>query len=85
MPCTFHSKNGNIAIDTHADVLISINAILERLAPSNPRMLRVIECRFFAGYTEDETAETLGVSTKTIEREWREAKDLLRTALATTR
>jgi RNA polymerase sigma factor (TIGR02999 family) len=70
-----------IAIDAHVDFLIAINTVLEHLAQSNPRMLRVIECRFFAGYTEHETAEALAVSPKTIEREWRDAKRLLKKAL----
>jgi RNA polymerase sigma factor (TIGR02999 family) len=67
-----------IAVEAHADFLLSVNTVLEQLAQSNPRLLRVIECRFFAGYTESETAEALAVSTKTVEREWREAKALLR-------
>jgi RNA polymerase sigma factor (TIGR02999 family) len=71
----------DVAIDAHADFLISINTVLDQLAQSNPRMRRVIECRLFAGYTEHETAEALSVSPKTIEREWRDAKDLLKRAL----
>jgi RNA polymerase sigma factor (TIGR02999 family) len=70
-----------VAIDTHADALIAINVVLESLAQSKPRIVRVIECRFFAGCTEEETAQALAVSTKTIEREWRDAKELLRRAL----
>ena len=41
-------------------------------------MLKVVECRFFAGFTEAETAEALSVSEKTVEREWRRAKAWLR-------
>ena len=71
-----------IRVDTDAVLLLEINAALERLAGTNPRLLRVIECRFFAGYTEEETAEALAVSTKTVERDWREAKAWLRSALS---
>jgi RNA polymerase sigma factor (TIGR02999 family) len=71
-----------IGVDTDADLLLEINAALEQLARTNPRLLRVIECRFFAGYTEEETADALAVSTKTVERDWREAKAWLRNALS---
>jgi RNA polymerase sigma factor (TIGR02999 family) len=72
----------DIGVDTEADLLLAVDAALEQLARTNPRLLRVVECRFYAGYTEQETAEALGVSAKTIERDWSEAKALLRTALS---
>jgi RNA polymerase sigma factor (TIGR02999 family) len=72
----------DLAIDAHAEFLLAMTGVLDDLSRSNPRMLRVIECRFFAGYSEEETAAALAVSTKTIEREWREAKGFLREALA---
>ena len=38
------------------------------------RMSQVVECRFFGGLTEDETAEALGVTTRTVQRDWAKAK-----------
>ena len=71
-----------MGVDTDADLLLAVDAALEQLARTNPRLLRVVECRFFAGYTEEETAEALAVSTKTVERDWKEAKAWLRSALS---
>ena len=70
-----------IAVNSDVEVLLAVDAALESLARTNDRLLRVVECRFFAGYTEEETAEALGVSTKTVERDWREAKAWLARAL----
>jgi RNA polymerase sigma factor (TIGR02999 family) len=63
-----------MAIQADADRILAVNEALERLGSTDPRLLRVVECRFFAGYTEAETAEALSVSTKTVERDWLRAK-----------
>ena len=62
--------------------LLAVNDALERLGQADDRLLRVVECRFFAGYTEEETAEALSISTRTVEREWLRAKAWLRTAMS---
>lgn len=67
-----------IAVDREADQLVALNDALERLAVDEPRLLSIVECRFFGGLTVDETAEALSVSTRTVEREWTRAKKLLR-------
>ena len=41
-------------------------------------MARVVECRFFAGLSEQETAEALGVSARTVQRAWGEARSWLK-------
>ena len=56
-----------------ADVL-AIDAALERLAARDPDQVRIIELRFFAGLTVEETARILGRSPRTIKREWSLAK-----------
>jgi RNA polymerase sigma factor (TIGR02999 family) len=70
-----------IAIDVHLEQLLALNEVLERLEAKEPRLLQVVECRYFAGYTEEETAEVLGVSTRTVERDWLTAKAWLRNAM----
>jgi RNA polymerase sigma factor (sigma-70 family) len=45
------------------------------------RLARVVECRFFGGMTNDEIAEALGVTSRTVERDWVKARMLLRDAL----
>jgi RNA polymerase sigma factor (sigma-70 family) len=69
------------AVETHAERLLAINEALDRLRQDHPRLLEIVECRFFAGYSDEETAEALGVSTRTAERDWLRAKAWLRHAL----
>ena len=70
-----------VAIQAQAEELVGLNELLERLEAENPRMLQVVECRFFAGYSEAETAEALGVSPRTVERDWLRARVWLKRAL----
>jgi RNA polymerase sigma-70 factor, ECF subfamily len=56
-----------------ADVL-AIDGALERLAALDPEQVRIIELRFFAGLTVEETARIVGRSPRTVKREWRLAK-----------
>lgn len=60
-----------------ADDLIGLDDALERLAAFDERLARVVECRFFAGLTESETAEALGISQRTVARDWTIAKGWL--------
>jgi RNA polymerase sigma factor (TIGR02999 family) len=56
--------------DEAADELVLLDAALDRLAKMNERAARVVEQRFFAGLTLEETAQSLGVSLKTVQRDW---------------
>jgi len=56
-----------------ADVL-AIDEALERLADIDPDQVRIVEMRFFAGLTVDETAHVLGRSPRTVKREWQLAR-----------
>jgi DNA-directed RNA polymerase specialized sigma24 family protein len=55
---------------------------LERLAQANERAARVVEQRFFAGLTLEETTDVLGVSMKTVQRDWMLARAWLRKQIA---
>jgi RNA polymerase sigma factor (sigma-70 family) len=57
---------------------LALAEALDRLAVANPRAAQVVEHRFFAGLTLDETAENLGVSMKTVQRDWLLARAWLR-------
>jgi RNA polymerase sigma factor (TIGR02999 family) len=57
-----------------SDELVALDEALRRLAVFDPRQSRVVELRFFGGLTEDETAEVLGISSRTVKREWSVAK-----------
>jgi RNA polymerase sigma factor (TIGR02999 family) len=67
-----------IAVEQEAGRLLSVDAALARLAAVDERLVRTVECRFFAGLSEDETAEALGVSRRTVERDWARARAWLR-------
>lgn len=57
-----------------AEQLILLDEALIRLEKLNERQGRVVECRYFAGYNVDETANILGVSSATVKRDWTSAK-----------
>lgn len=61
--------------------LLDLHDALEELAGHDRQKARVVELRFFAGCTIDETAEALGISTATVERDWRFARAWLRSRL----
>lgn len=61
-----------------ADELIAIDEALERLARIKPRPAQVVERRFFGGLSLEETATSLGVSLKTVQRDWLLARAWLR-------
>jgi RNA polymerase sigma factor (TIGR02999 family) len=63
----------DVAMDDDA-VLLEINDALERLARINPRLAYVVECRFFAGFDETETAIALGLTDRTVRRDWIKAR-----------
>ena len=62
-------------------VVLAVHQALKRLAELSERQMRVVECRFFGGYTIEETADVLDVSTSTVQRDWRTAKAWLRREL----
>lgn len=62
--------------------LIAIDAALEKLSALDARQAEIVELRFLAGLDVKETAHVLGVSTRTVEREWFAAKVWLRRELA---
>jgi RNA polymerase sigma factor (TIGR02999 family) len=57
--------------------LVTLDQAVEKLAKEYPRQARVVELRFFGGYTEDEMAEILSVSPQRVKRDWRFARTWL--------
>lgn len=62
------------ATPANCEDLIAVDEALERLAAADPRKGQVVEMRYFAGLSVEETAEALGVSPETVMRDWRVAK-----------
>lgn len=62
--------------------LLGVESALQRLSAIDLRLVEVVECRFFAGYTEPETAEALGISERSVQRHWALARAWLKTEMA---
>ena len=67
--------------DGDAEWLLALDRALNRLAQHNERLARVVECRYFAGLTEAETAEATGSTLRTVQRDWTRARAWLREEL----
>ncbi|TMB37216.1 MAG: sigma-70 family RNA polymerase sigma factor [Deltaproteobacteria bacterium] len=74
-----------VGLDEAADFVVEdgatvlgVHDALERLHAVNPRLVKVVECRFFAGYSELETGEALGISERTVQRDWATARAWLK-------
>jgi RNA polymerase sigma factor (TIGR02999 family) len=71
-----------IGAEDRAELLLAIDEALDRLAALDARQAQVVECRFFGGMTEEETAEALGIGLRTAKRDWAKAKSWLHRELA---
>ncbi|MGE0639934.1 MAG: ECF-type sigma factor [Thermoanaerobaculia bacterium] len=58
--------------------ILDVAQALEALAAIDERLCRLVECRFYAGMTEEETAEALGISDRTVRRDWLRARAWLK-------
>jgi RNA polymerase sigma factor (TIGR02999 family) len=64
------------------EVLLEVNEALERLSTVSPRLAQIVECRYFAGYDDAETAQALQVTDRTVRRDWVKARAWLRRELS---
>jgi RNA polymerase sigma factor (TIGR02999 family) len=71
-----------VAADDQAESLLQLDEALGHLAEIAPRLVRVVEFRFFGGMSEEEIGSVLGVTTRTVRRDWDKARLLLRRALS---
>jgi RNA polymerase sigma factor (TIGR02999 family) len=60
--------------EDQSDQLLMVNEALDRLAQWDPRQCRIVEMRFFGGLSNEEVAEVLGISARTVKREWSVAR-----------
>jgi RNA polymerase sigma factor (TIGR02999 family) len=67
-----------------SEQLVALDEALSRLEALSPRLKQVVECRFFAGLTEEETAQVLGVTARTVQRDWARARAWLYQELEST-
>ena len=67
------------------DAMLALNEALGRLARDSLRLAQVVECRYFAGYDDAETARALDISERTVRRDWNLARAWLHRELASTK
>lgn len=70
-----------VAVDGQAELLVSLEAALQQLASHSPRLAELVDLRFFAGLSVEDTARILQVSDRTVKRDWRLARAYLHTHL----
>jgi RNA polymerase sigma-70 factor, ECF subfamily len=61
---------GLLLTEARSAELLAVNDSIDRLAKLDPRQARIVELRFFGGLSVEETAEVVGVSEKTVKRDW---------------
>lgn len=69
--------SADLPVDARADRLLELDDALTRLAAVDERLSRVVECRFFGGLTEEETAAAMGVTSRTVRNHWATARGIL--------
>ena len=74
-------RDDSAAIEADIAEILTIEDALARLEVRSERMARIVECRFYGGMSVADTAEALGTSVRTVEREWARARAYLRRAL----
>jgi RNA polymerase sigma factor (TIGR02999 family) len=79
------SLDEELAIDAAEDersaMVVALDEALSELAAFDTRLARVVECRYFGGLTEEETARVIGATSRTVRRDWVKAKGWLYNAL----
>ena len=69
-------------IHEHPEIVLEVDRLLTRLNALDERQAKVVEMRYFAGLTEEEIAEALGVSERTVKRDWTMARAWMRKELS---
>ncbi len=70
-----------VAILPCEEEILEVDEAVQVLAQAEPRLAQVVEMKYFGGFNEIEIAESLGVTERTVRRDWEKARELLRVAL----
>ena len=73
-PIHFSLDDVQVPIDERADSLLELNEVLDRLAELDEQQATIVEMRFFGGMTNEEIAENLDISERTVVRDWQAAR-----------
>ena len=83
VPVTLDEAALNQGANTgQTEEILAVDEVLARLSQLDPQQARVVEMRYFGGLSEEETAEAMGISARTVRREWVMAKSWLKSQLA---
>jgi RNA polymerase sigma factor (TIGR02999 family) len=77
LPLDLADLNRAVVLDDHETSLIDLDDALEKLAALHARQAKVVECRFFGGLNEEQTAAALGIGLRTVKRDWAAARSWL--------
>jgi RNA polymerase sigma factor (sigma-70 family) len=69
------------AVASGEDEVLRVNEALDELAKVDERLVKIVEMRYFGGFTEQDIALALGVDERTIRRQWQKARLVLSVAL----
>lgn len=78
-PVTLNTQAEQVAGDE--DDVLRVHEALETLELADGRLAELVQLRYFGGYTEEEVAETLGVTVRTVQRQWLKARIMLQAAM----
>ena len=70
-----------VGLESQSDLIVALDIALDSVAAFSERMARVAECRLFGGLTDAETAHALGMSLRTVQRDWQRARAWLQQQL----
>lgn len=72
--CATTLSDAKMPLKDNALEILSVDEAIKKLKEINPKLAKTVECRYFAGFSEQETAEALNVSIRTVRRYWSRAK-----------
>ena len=67
-------EDTDVSAVSQADFVVALDQALDRMASFNPQLVHVVECRLFAGLTDEETARAVGAPLRTVQRDWQRAR-----------
>lgn len=79
-PTTLDERN--LPVEQQADLILAVHEALNALAEQDEGLARLVECRFFGGMSDDELAQVMGVSDRTVRRDWLKARTWLHSRLS---
>jgi RNA polymerase sigma factor (TIGR02999 family) len=72
----------DLPVDAQAELVLAVHEALAQLSAEDPRLAQLVECRFFGGMSDDDVAQALGVTDRTVRRDWVKARTWLHSRLA---